>query len=301
MKEFNGRIAVITGAASGFGHEVARIAAREGMKIVMADLLSDNLDAAVEDVRGRGAQVLPFVLDVSKGAQVQQLADATVQHFGVPHFLFNNAGVGSGGLVWEHTEKDWEWLIGVNLMGVAHGVRIFTPMMLAAAAADPGYEGHIVNTASMAGLVTAPMQGAYCVTKHAAVALSETLYQDLALVTERVHCSVLCPYFVPTGIHSSQRYRPADLADGVEPTVSQNIAQEAGYKAVTGGRLSAATVAQYVFDAMRDRRFYIYSHPKIMGVVRRRMEEIIHGENPGDPFRLRPSMGVELRKALRGD
>jgi len=300
MRAFVGRTAVITGAASGFGLEVARIAAREGMKIVMADWQGDLVESETAVLRDAGADVMAFRLDVSKAADVEALADATVRRFGVPHFLFNNAGVGSGGLVWEHSVKDWEWLIGVNLMGVAHGVRVFTPMMLKAAAADPAYEAHIVNTASMAGLVTAPMQGAYCVTKHAAVALSETLYQDLALVTDQVHCSVLCPYFVPTGIGISQRYRPVDLSDGATPTTSQHIAQEAGEKAVNGGRVSAATVAQFVFDAMRENRFYVYSHPKIMGVVRRRMEEIVHGQNPGDPFRLRPSMGVELRAALNG-
>ncbi len=298
MKDFSGRIAVITGAASGFGLEVCRIAAQKGMKVVMADVLAEPLRIAAEEISSLGAEVMTFQLDVSKAAEVDALGAATKARFGAPHFVFNNAGVGAGGLVWEHTVQDWEWLVGVNLMGVAHGVRVFTPMMLDAAATDPSFEGHIVNTASMAGLVTAPMQGAYCVTKHAAVALSETLYQDLALVTDRIHCSVLCPYFVPTGIHTSQRYRPADLSDDATPTRSQDIAQTAGVKAVNGGRVSAATVAGFIFEAMRDRRFYIYSHPKIMGVVRRRMEEIIHGENPGDPFRLRPSMGVELRAAL---
>jgi NAD(P)-dependent dehydrogenase (short-subunit alcohol dehydrogenase family) len=299
MKHFRDRVAVITGAASGFGLELCRIAAGEGMKIVMADVQDEPLAAAAREIEALGAPVLAFRLDVSKAADVEALGTATVARFGVPHLLFNNAGVGAGGLVWEHTVKDWEWLVGVNLMGVAHGVRVFTPMMLKAAAEDPGFEGHIVNTASMAGLVTAPMQGAYCVTKHAAVALSETLHQDLALVTDRIHCSVLCPYFVPTGIHSSQRYRPTDLDDHVAPTRSQDIAQAAGVKAVNSGRVSAPTVAGFVFDAVRNRRFYIYSHPRIMGVVRRRMEEIIHGHNPGDPFQLRPSMGIELRAALR--
>ncbi len=301
MKQFSGRTAVLTGAASGFGLEVARIAAREGMKLVIADMQGDALEVVAQELQSTGADVLMHVLDVSKADQVEALGEVTARRFGAPHFVFNNAGVGAGGLVWEHTVKDWEWLIGVNVMSIAHAVRVFTPMMLQAARTDPDYEGHIVNTASMAGLVTAPMQGAYCVTKHAAVALSETLFQDLALVTDRVHCSVLCPYFVPTGIHSSQRYRPRDLSDDASPTNSQNIAQEAGVRAVNGGRVSAATVAQFVFDAMREQRFYIYSHPKIMGVVRKRMEEIVHGQNPSDPFRLRPSIGIALRSALRSD
>ena len=131
------------------------------------------------------------------------------QRFGAPHFVFNNAGVGSGGLIWENTLADWEWVLGVNLMGVVHGVRVFTPMMLEAARRDPAFEGHIVNTASMAGLVNPPNMGVYNVSKHAVVSLSETLYQDLRLVTDQVGASVLCPFFVPTGITQSQRNRPA--------------------------------------------------------------------------------------------
>ncbi len=178
MKSFKGRTAVITGAASGFGLEASRIAAREGMNVVMADVQQSALDAAAAEITALGAQVLPFQLDVSKADQVEALAIATRNTFGVPHFVFNNAGVGAGGLIWEHTQKDWEWVIGVNLMGVAHGVRLFTPMMLEAAAADPDYEGHIVNTASMAGMLNAPNMGVYNVTKHAVVGLTKALALD---------------------------------------------------------------------------------------------------------------------------
>ena len=136
------------------------------------------------------------------GLQVQQ-------RFGAPHLVFNNAGVGSGGLIWENSVADWQWVLGVNLWGVVHGVRLFTPMMLQAAKQDPSYRGHIVNTASMAGLLAAPNMGVYNVSKHAVVALSETLYQDLQLVSHQVGASVLCPYFVPTGISQSHRNRPA--------------------------------------------------------------------------------------------
>ncbi len=159
MKTFQGRTAVITGAASGFGLEAARIAAREGMKVVMADVQQDALEKAVAEVRELGAQVVGFRLDVSNAAEVEALAETTTAAFGVPHFVFNNAGVGAGGLIWENTAKDWDWVVGVNLMGVAHGVRVFTPLMLAAAQADPAYEGHIVNTASMSGLQNAPNMG----------------------------------------------------------------------------------------------------------------------------------------------
>ena len=148
MKTFKGRTAVITGAGSGFGLETSRIAAREGMNVVMADVQADALDKAAAEVAAGGAKVLPWRLDVSKAAEVEALGAAVQERFGAPHFVFNNAGVGSGGLIWENSVKDWEWVLGVNLMGVVHGVRVFTPMMLAAAAADPDYEGHIVNTAS---------------------------------------------------------------------------------------------------------------------------------------------------------
>ncbi|MBC8056488.1 MAG: SDR family NAD(P)-dependent oxidoreductase, partial [Rhizobiales bacterium] len=200
MKTFKGRTAVITGAASGFGLEASRIAARLGMNVVMADVQQDALDTASAEISALGAPVLPFRLDVSKAAEVEALGAAAFERFGAPHFVFNNAGVGAGGLIWETTLKDWEWVVGVNLMGVAHGIRVFTPMMLAAAAKDPGYEGHITNTASMAGLLNAPNMGVYNATKSAVVAMSETLYQDLKLVTDQISASLLCPFFVPTGI-----------------------------------------------------------------------------------------------------
>ena len=298
MKSFQGRTAVITGAASGFGLEVSRIAAAHGMCIVMADVQQDALDRAVAEITGLGAQVLPYRLDVSKAAEIEAMAAATVERFGAPHVVFNNAGVGGGGLVWETTVKDWEWLLGVNLMGVVHGVRVFTPMMLAAAKQDPAYEGHIVNTASMAGLLNAPNMGVYNVTKHAVVSLSETLYQDLRLVTDQVRASVLCPYFVPTGISHSERNRPQDMKNE-QPTRSQLVARAMGDKAVSSGKVTAAMVAQFVFDAMAEDRFYIYSHPHALGNVQTRMEDIVAGKNPSDPFAKRPEIGEQLRNALR--
>jgi NAD(P)-dependent dehydrogenase (short-subunit alcohol dehydrogenase family) len=270
------------------------------MNVVMADVQQDALDAAAAEIRGLGAQVLAQRLDVAKAAEVEALGTATFERFGAPNFVFNNAGVGAGGLIWEHSLKDWEWVVGVNLMGVAHGVRVFTPMMLAAARKDPAWRGHIVNTASMAGMVSAPNMGVYNVTKHAVVALSETLYQDLRLVTDQVSASVLCPFFVPTGIHQSHRNRPADLRDGaVKPTKSQLIAQAMSNKAVTSGKLSAADVAQMVFDAIADDRFYIFSHPKSLASVQTRLEDIMTPRNPTDPFAQKPELGEELKAALR--
>jgi NAD(P)-dependent dehydrogenase (short-subunit alcohol dehydrogenase family) len=298
MKQLIGRTAVITGAASGFGLEASRIAAREGMNVVMADVQADALERAAAEVAGCGAAVLPFVLDVSKAAEVEALGAATLQRFGAPHVVFNNAGVGCGGLIWENTLADWEWVLGVNLWGVVHGIRVFTPMMLDAARRDPGFEGHIVNTASMAGLVNPPNMGVYNVSKHAVVSMTETLYQDLRLVTEQVTASVLCPFFVTTGITRSERNRPADLP-AAAPTKSQLIGQAMGDKAVGSGKVSAAMVAQYVFDAMREQRFYIYSHPQALASVQTRLEDVVLLRNPSDPFAQRPEIGAGLRAALR--
>jgi short-subunit dehydrogenase len=188
--------------------------------------------------------------------------------------------------------------LGVNLWGVVHGVRLFTPMMLEAARRDPSYQGHIVNTASMAGLLTAPNMGIYNVSKHAVVALTETLYQDLRLVTDQISASVLCPYFVPTGISQSHRNRP-DALSAAKPTASQLIGQAMSDKAVSSGKVSAAQVAQKVFDAVRDDQFYIYSHPQALATVEARFKALVAGEQPPDPFELRPQVGEQLRAALR--
>jgi NAD(P)-dependent dehydrogenase (short-subunit alcohol dehydrogenase family) len=299
---FAGKTAVLTGAGSGFGLEYARIGARLGMNLVLADVQQDALDRAASEQMAAGAPVLAMRVDVSKAAEVDALGAATLARFGAPHLVFNNAGVGSGGLVWENTAQDWEWVFGVNVMGVAHGVRVFTPMMLAAAAQDPEWRGHIVNTASMAGLVNPPNMGVYNASKHAVVALSETLYQDLTLVTEQISASVLCPYFVPTGIAMSHRNRPKDeTLRATKPSKSQMIAHAMMNKAVDGGRVSAAEVAQRVFDAVSSRQFYVYSHPEALAGVQTRMEDVLQGRNPTDPFAHKPALGLELRKALRGE
>jgi NAD(P)-dependent dehydrogenase (short-subunit alcohol dehydrogenase family) len=222
IDNFAGKTAVLTGAGSGFGLECARIGARLGMNLVLVDVQQDALDAAAAEMQAAGSQVLARKVDVSNAAQMEQLAADVQQRFGAPHLVFNNAGVGAGGLVWENSVKDWEWVLGVNLWGVVHGVRLFTPMMLAAAKADPAWRGHIINTASMAGLLNAPNMGIYNVSKHAVVSLSETLYQDLSLVTDQIGASVLCPYFVPTGISQSHRNRPQDLPLKSPPRASSS-------------------------------------------------------------------------------
>ncbi|MDR7151469.1 NAD(P)-dependent dehydrogenase (short-subunit alcohol dehydrogenase family) [Hydrogenophaga palleronii] len=299
IQDFKGKTAVLTGAGSGFGLECARIGASLGMNLVLVDVQQDALDTAEAELNATGVKVMARRVDVSSQTQMEALAADVQANFGAPHFVFNNAGVGSGGLIWENSVKDWEWVLGVNVWGVIHGVRLFTPMMLAAAKADPAYRGHIVNTASMAGLLTPPNMGIYNVSKHAVVSLTETLYQDLKLVSDQVSASVLCPYFVPTGISQSHRNKPAELADE-KATQSQLIGQAMSDKAVSSGKVTAAQVAQLVFDAITADRFYIYSHPRALGNVRARMENIVNQENPADPFLERPEIGVALRAQLRG-
>lgn len=292
------KTAVITGAGSGFGLETARLAAQRGMNLVLVDVQADALDKAAAEFTH--VEVLSRVVDVAKAEPMQALAAAVQERFGAPHFVFNNAGVGSGGLIWENSLADWEWVLGVNLMGVVHGVRLFTPMMLAAAKADPAYSGHIVNTASMAGMLNPPNMGVYNVSKHAVVSLSETLYQDLSLVSDQVHASVLCPFFVPTGINRSHRNRPSEFA-AAKPTKSQLISQVQTDKAVSSGKLTAADVAALVFDAIDHRKFYIFSHPQALAGVQTRLEDVMLQRNPSDPFKDRPEIGAGLRAKLRAD
>ena len=298
ITDFKGKTAVLTGAGSGFGLECARIAAQRGMNVVLVDVQQDALDAADAEIKAMGAATLAFKLDVSSADQMETMSKAVFERFGAPHLVFNNAGVGCGGLIWENTLKDWEWVLGVNVMGVVHSLRNFTPMMLAAAAAEPAWRGHIVNTASMAGLLNAPNMGVYNVSKHAVVSLSETLYQDLQLVTDQVGASVLCPFFVTTGIAQSHRNRPDELK-AATPTKSQLIGQAMTGKAVGSGKVSAADVAAMVFDAVAANQFYIYSHPKAIKSVQTRMEDVLQSRNPTDPFAGKPEIGAQLKAALR--
>jgi len=298
IKNFQGKTAVLTGAGSGFGLECARIAARRGMNVVLADIQQDALDAAAAEIRALGAPTMARQVDVSRFETVEELAQEVRAAFGAPHFVFNNAGVGGGGLIWESSIQDWQWVLGVNLWGVIHGVRAFTPMMLEAARRDAAFEGHIVNTASMAGLLTPPNMGIYNVSKHAVVALSETLYQDLRLVTDQISASVLCPYFVPTGISRSDRNRPADLP-AAEATASQRIGRQMSDKAVGSGKVTAADVGQKVFDGIEQDQFYIFSHPRALGNFKSRADAVLALQNPPDPFAERPEIGRQLREALR--
>ncbi|MFZ4288893.1 SDR family oxidoreductase [Variovorax sp. HJSM1_2] len=299
LHDLKGKTAVLTGAGSGFGLECARIAAARGMQLVLVDVQQDALDRAEAELTAAGAQVLARRVDVSNATQMEALAQDVQQRFGAPHFVFNNAGVGAGGLLWENSVQDWEWILGVNLWGVVHGVRLFVPMMLAAAQADPAYRGHVVNTASMAGLLAPPNMGIYNVSKHAVVSLTETLYQDLRLVSSQVSTSVLCPYFVPTGIHHSERNRPAAAAASSCATQSQRVGQAMVDKAVSASKVSASDVAQLVFHALAADQFYIFSHPQALGAVQTRLEDIMQSRSPSDPFAHKPELGEQLRAALR--
>jgi NAD(P)-dependent dehydrogenase (short-subunit alcohol dehydrogenase family) len=301
MQSFAEKTAVVTGAGSGLGREFALLGAKLGMRLVLADVQSDALKQTEASAIALGADVLTQVCDVRHGDEVESLAQAALSRFGAIHLVFNNAGVGAGGLIWESTQHDWEWVLGVNLWGVIHGVRVFTPIMLASEKSDPTFQGHIVNTASMAGLLTPPAMGVYNVSKHAVVALTETLFHDLSLVESGLGVSVLCPYFVPTGISQSESVRPSDAKPAEPATRSQQLSQAMLEKAVTAGKVSAAEVAQMTFDAIRARQFYIYSHPQALGNVDRRMQDILHARNPSDPYEQAPKLRDQWRAGLRED
>ena len=287
MKNFENKVAVITGGASGLGRAFADKAAALKMKLVLADIRDEPLQQAVKELKAQGAEVVALAGDVSKPSYIEGLAKLSTDAFGAVHCLFNNAGVGSGGLIWENTVKDWEWVLNVNLWGVIHGVRTFTPLMLAAARNDPAYEGHIVSVASIAGLISPGLMGAYNVSKHAVVAHTESLYHDLAKIEPRVAASVLCPGFTPTGISKSHVSRPADMQNLERPTDSMIQAQLMVAKAVSSGRLTAVDVANITFDAIRDRQFYILTHPNFMKLVKARLDDIAELRNPRDVFSLK--------------
>jgi NAD(P)-dependent dehydrogenase (short-subunit alcohol dehydrogenase family) len=285
MEDLTDKVAVITGAGGGLGREFARLGARHGMRLVLADVQRDALDATVNELRESEVRVIGEVIDVAVSRQVEHLAQRAYGEFGTVNLLMNNAGVGCGGYLWENTDNDWTWVLGVNLMGVVHGIQHFVPRMLAAEAS--GQSGHVVNTASMAGWLSPPLMGVYNVSKHAVVTLTETLYHDLRLAQSALGVTVLCPAFVPTGIAQSHRNRPAEVSE-VGRTLSKQMAQANLEKAVSSGRVSAAEVAAMTFDAIRANRFYVFTHPQILPGVQARITAALGGEPPADPFTTRP-------------
>lgn len=290
MRQIKGCVAVITGGGSGLGKALATAAAKREMKLVLADIQADVLDQTVEALRSQGVEAIGVVTDVSDAAAVQRLADQSEQHYGKVHLLFNNAGVTSGGLVWENTERDWDWLLGVNLKGVINGVRSFAPKMLASASADPGYEGCIVNTASMAGLLTAPGMGIYSVSKHAVVALTECLRHDLQLVTTQLRAALLCPSYVSTEIGHSERNRPAHLMDSTPLTKSQLAARAGSQQAVKNGAISADEVAEITFNAIESDSFYVFPSPEALPLVKARLDHVLNQTSPDLPYELVPAL-----------
>jgi NAD(P)-dependent dehydrogenase (short-subunit alcohol dehydrogenase family) len=279
MKKLKGKVAAVTGAASGLGRSMALAFAAEGMDVALADVDEVSLSAVQEEVLAKNVRAITLKVDVSQADQVEGFRDQTLTRLGGVHVVCNNAGVSPLGPVWENSVADWEWILGVNLWGVIHGVRAFTPHLLAQD------EGHIVNTASVAGLISPPGSGAYNVTKHAVVALSETLQHDLRERSSRVGVSVLCPAYVPTRITESERSRPKEL--GVATKSPETLAREAMLKkAVTSGKVSADQVAQAVVAAIKAGRFYILTHPRIKGAIQARMEDILESRPPRNPMAL---------------
>jgi NAD(P)-dependent dehydrogenase (short-subunit alcohol dehydrogenase family) len=286
MKDLSGKTAVITGAASGLGLEMARRAHALGMRLVLADVEPEPLSRIVNEVRGAGGVALGEVVDVAEDAQVARLAARAFAELGEVNLLVNNAGVGGGGYVWETSEEEWRWVLGVNLMGVVHGLRHFVPRMIEANAR--GVPGHVVNTASIAGWLATPMLGVYSVSKHAVVALTETLHHDLRLAGATLGVTLLCPAFVPTGIARSERNRPSHLAGAAPRTPSQARAQAALERAVAGGKIGATDVARMTFEAVAEDRFYVFTHPQILASVRARHEAVHAAAPPADPYGQRP-------------
>jgi NAD(P)-dependent dehydrogenase (short-subunit alcohol dehydrogenase family) len=285
MFQFDGKVAVITGAASGFGRAFAQKGAALGMKLVLADVDANALAQTVDALRADGADAIGVRTDVSDPSQVEALAMAALDAFGKVHLLFNNAGVGAGGFVWENSANDWAWVFNVNVMGVAHGVRVFTPIML-----RQDEPAHIVNTASVAGLLSPPAMGVYNASKHAVVSLTETLYHDLKLTGGQVGCSLLCPAFVPTGIADAERTRPDTLRNDAAPTRSQLAADKQLHRAVQSGKRTAADVADLTFEGIAAGHFYLLTHPGILDTVRLRHEDIEQQRNPTDPLSLKPEV-----------
>jgi NAD(P)-dependent dehydrogenase (short-subunit alcohol dehydrogenase family) len=279
MNELTGKVAAVTGAASGLGRAMALAFASEGMHVALADVDEAGLSATRTEVASRNVRSFGMRVDVSKGAEVDAFAERTVAELGAVQLVCNNAGVALTGAVWEHTEAEWQWILGVNLWGVVHGVRAFAPRLIAQ------NEGHIVNTASVAGLISPPGMGAYCVSKHAVVALSESLHHDLRERGCAVGVSVLCPAYVPTGIAESERNKPRDLSLNKS---KERLAKEAMLrKAVAAGKLSADDVARAVVAAVKQDRFYVLTHPAIKGAIRARMEDVLEERTPRNPLALR--------------
>ncbi len=277
MKYLSNKVAVITGGGSGLGRELALCCAARGMKLVLGDVDEAGLSETLRLVEERqpAMESAKLKVDVSRMEDVEALAQLAKDRFGAAHVVFNNAGVAVNGPIWENTPADWHWVMGVNVYGVSWGIRAFVPMML-----EQG-EGHVVNTASAAGWVNAPGSGVYNASKHAVVAISETLALDLRDVGANVGVSVLCPAFFPTGIVDSERNRPKDLAETAPDTETKKLRQEQLRQAVEKGRISAAEIAEATVQAVENDQFYVFPHKKVKALVAARAQAV---ERETDPF-----------------
>ncbi len=280
MKELRGKTAVVTGAASGIGFALAERFAEEGMNVVLADIERAALDRALEKL-GAGGRLLGVATDVADPESVEALAQKAEAAFGKVHVVCNNAGVGTGGPCWEQSLEDWRWVLGVNLWGVIHGIRCFVPRILA-----HGEGGHIVNTASVAGLLSPPFMSIYCATKHAVVAISECLHHELSLSAGNVHASVLCPAWVKTKIADAERNRPARLPAAAGPTDQRVDMMQAILRQAVETGMDPRDVADRVVTAIREEQFWILTHGKVKGAVSKRTEGIVAETNPETSFDL---------------
>ena len=279
MKDFEGRVAVVTGAASGVGLGLAEAFAASGMKVVLSDIRADALVEAARALREQGASVESVVADVRDPAAVQYLADRTLSVFGAVHVVCNNAGVASStSLVWEAPLEEWDWHLDVMVKGTVHGLRSFVPILL-----EQGDEGHVVNTASMGGLITgSSAEAVYMTAKHGVVALTEGLQDQLAAVSDRVKCSVLCPAFVTSNVYDSyEELRPEGVKSHLETEDGRNMV--AGMKHFLTSGMPAREAGEVVLQAIRDERFYILTHPDWASMVEGRLRGIIDGTDPQRP------------------
>jgi len=276
MKQFRDRVAVVTGAASGIGYALCERFAAEGMRVVLADVEEKALRAAGETLARAGAKTLAVVTDVTQPKSVDALAARAYDTFGAVHVVCNNAGVaGDAGPCWEQSLANWKWVLDVNVWGVIHGIRGFVPRML-----EQGDEGHVVNTASMAGHISVPMLAPYHASKFAVVTISETLHYELALAGARLKASVLCPGFVQTRIMESDRNRPAALQTPDRVVSEGERAFLSAFREFVGSGIAPAEVAGKVVDAIRDERFWVFPHPEILDSVRARMDSVLAQTNP---------------------
>jgi NAD(P)-dependent dehydrogenase (short-subunit alcohol dehydrogenase family) len=271
MKELRGKVAVVTGGASGIGLALCERFAAEGMAVVLADVEENALAREAKRLEAGGADVLGLACDVRDPSSLESVRERALRRFGAVHVVCNNAGVAPAGPMLDMRPEDWRWLVEVNLLGVAYGVGAFAPLLV-----EQG-EGHIVNTASEAGLVTSAVLGAYSATKHAVVGLSESLYRELE--NTRVGVSVLCPNLVRTRIFESERNR----GDGLDLTPKQNATLGPLRELIHGG-IPPATVADRVVDAIRENRFWILTHPVTLDSALKRYEDLKAGHNPSDPY-----------------